>query len=193
MPKKTDNDTFLTECEPYFLDGVHTIGQFATRTQDIVRNAVERHRESLIRALGFADDEVAVLDYWWPDKLQKAKPTDYIWIGVKLKVSDAFQAAIYRFWVAEDKATGVEVWTWIKGRKMLDQLCNALEDGDAFPEVTDAWEAYTGNDGSYFINRTLDQSAVSELGLRLDEFITYYINLLRSVGGIKKFLPSTPE
>ena len=76
MAKKTAYDAFLAECEPYFLDGVHTIGQFAQRTQEIVREAVDRHWDSFVEALGFTEDEIALLDYWDPDRLQRAKPTD---------------------------------------------------------------------------------------------------------------------
>ena len=112
----------LAECEPYFLDGVHTISRFAERTQEIVREAVDRQWDSLVEALDFTEDEIALLDYWDPVKLQRAKPTDGISVGVKLKVSDLFEAAIYRYWVVEEKATGIEVWTWIKGRARLDQL-----------------------------------------------------------------------
>jgi hypothetical protein len=70
--------------------------QFARRTREVVREAVDRHGDALVGALGFTEDEITFLDYWDPDKLQRAKPTDGISVGVKLKVSDLFEVAIYR-------------------------------------------------------------------------------------------------
>jgi hypothetical protein len=81
MAKKSANDALLAECEPYFPDGVRTIAQFARHTQETVRAAVDKLRDSLVKALGFPDD-IPLLDYWDPDKLQKVKPTDGIYIGV---------------------------------------------------------------------------------------------------------------
>lgn len=189
MGKKTAYDAFLAECEPYFLDGVHTIAEFARRTQEIVREAVERRRVLLVEALSFTEGEIALLEYWYPDKLQRAKPTDDIWGGVKFKVTNVFEAAIYRYWVVEEKATGIEAWTWIKGRAKLDQLGKELDGSDyEFPEPSDSWDSSISGMGTYYITRKLKESEIGELDLRLDEFITYYIGLVAKVGGVKKFL-----
>jgi hypothetical protein len=193
MAKKTAYDALLAECEPYFLDGVHTISRFAERTQEIVREAVDRQWDLLVEALGFTEDEIALLDYWDPVKLQRAKPTDGISVGVKLKVSDLFEAAIYRYWVVEEKATGIEVWTWIKGRARLDQLSKALDDADVFPEPDDPWDSSTSSTGTYYLTRELEESEIGDLDLRLDEFITYYIGLVTKAGGVKNFLSPHPE
>jgi hypothetical protein len=188
---KTTYDAFLAECEPYFLDGVHTVARFAQRTQEIVRDAVEGRWASLVRALGFTEDEIALLNYWEPDKLQRAEPTDNICIGMKFKVSNLFEARIYRYWIVEEKATGIEAYTWIKGRTQLDQLSKEMDDADAaFPEPEDSWDSSTSSIGTYFISRKLEQSEISQLDVRLDEFITYYIELVTKVGGAKKFLSS---
>jgi hypothetical protein len=101
MAKKTAYDAFLTECEPYFLDGAHTIAQFAQRTQAIVRKAVEHRWDSLVEALGFTENEATLVDYCDPDKLQKAKSTDGVSLGVKIKVSDLFEAGIYKYWLID--------------------------------------------------------------------------------------------
>jgi hypothetical protein len=194
MAKKTAYDAFLAECEPFFLDGVHTIAQFAQRTQEIVRDAVDRRWASLVEALGFTKDETALLNYWEPDKLQRAEPTDGISVGVKFKVPNLFEAGIYRYWIVEEKATGIEAWTWIKRRTQLDRLSKELDDAEAaFPEPDDSWNSSTNSIGTYFITRKLEQSEISQLDVRLDEFLTYYIDLVTKVGGVKKFLSSPPS
>jgi hypothetical protein len=187
MAKSKAYDGFLVECEPYFLDGALTVAQFAQRTQEIVRHSVERQLESLLRALGFGQDEVALLDYWEPDKLQKAKPSDDIRLGVKLKVASLLEAPIYRYWTVENRDTGIEAFTWIKSRTGLNQLSKGLADLPDVPD-RDAWEFYTGSTGAYFITRPLKTSELSEFGQRLDEFVTYYIGLITKVGGVKQFL-----
>lgn len=149
---------------------------------------MDRHLDSLVEALGFTEDEIALLDYWDPDKLQKTKPTDGISIGVKFKVSDLFEAAIYRYWIVEEKATGIEAWTWIKGRARLDRLSKALDDADAFPEPNAPWDSSTSSTGTYFLTRELEGSEIADFDLQLDEFITYYINLATKAGGVKRFL-----
>jgi len=81
------------------------------------RNCARRRGPTLgfaRRALGFTKDETALLNYWEPNKLQRAEPTDGISVGVKFKVSNLFEAGIYRYWIVEEKATGIEAWTWIK-------------------------------------------------------------------------------
>jgi hypothetical protein len=191
MAKSKAHDGFLVECEPYFLDGALTVAQFAQRTQEIVRHSVERQWESLIQALGFGQDEVALLDFWDPDKLQKAKPTDDLRLGVKLKVGNLLEAPIYRYWTVENRVTGIEAFTWIKSRTGLNQLSKKLDDLQDVPEPHDAWDFYTGGTGVYFINRPLGKSELTAVGPRLDEFITYYIALMTKVGGVKHFLSET--
>ena len=190
MAKKSADDALLAECEPYFPDGVRTIAQFARHTQEVVRAAVDKHWASLVEALGLPEDDITLLDYWCPDKLQKAKPTDEICIGVKLKVSDLFEAGIYRYWEVEDeKATGIDAYTWIKGRTKLDQLSKAIDDlPDAPPEPEGSWEFFTGTNGTFFIRRVLGDADIGQLDLRLDELITYYIRLLTNIGGMQKYL-----
>jgi hypothetical protein len=39
----------------------------------------------------------------------------------------------------------------------------------------------------------LEQSEISQLDVRLDEFLTYYIDLVTKVGGVRKFLSSPPS
>lgn len=186
MANRVAQDGFLADCEPYFLDGVHTIAQFAQRTQEIVREAVERHWSQLVNALGFSEDEVNLLDYYNPDKLQRVKPADVICLGVKLKVSNVFEAAIYRYWTIEEKHTGIEAYTWIKDRKKLDQLGKKMDDlPDAPPGPEDAWDFDQDNTG-YYITRWLGKSEVGEIDARLDELISYYITLMTKAGGAKR-------
>ena len=113
-------------------------------------------------------------------------------MGVKFKVSNLFEVAIYRYWVVGEKATGVEAWTWISGRTRLDQLSKELDDADFFPEPDDPWDSSTSSTGAYFLTRELEESEVGDLDLRLDEFITYYIGLVTKVGGVKNFLSLHP-
>lgn len=194
MANRTAHDALLAECEPYFLDGVHTIAQFAQRTQELVREAVERQWDPLVQALGFSDDEIALVDYWYPDRLQRAKPTDNVCLGVKLKVSGVFQAVIYRYWVVDEKATGFEAYTWVKGRTRLDRLSKAIDDvPDEPPGPADSWEFDTYDDGTYSISRDLGALELGELDLRLDEFIACYIRVMTKVGGVKRFLSADPS
>jgi hypothetical protein len=86
-----------------------------------------------------------------------------------------------------------EVWTWIKGRQRLDQLTKAIDDADAFPEPNDPWDSSTTSTGAYVLTRALEESEIGDLGLRLDEFITYYIGLVTKAGGVKNFLSSPPK
>ena len=37
MTRNGVNDSLLTECEPHFLDAVHTIAQFSQKAQELVR------------------------------------------------------------------------------------------------------------------------------------------------------------
>lgn len=189
MSKRTTQDALLAECEPYFLDGVRTIAQFAQRTQEIVRDAVERHWEPLVGALHFPEDRITLVDYWQPDKLQKAKSADDgVFIGVKLKVSDVFKAGVYRYW-DDDAATGIGVYTWIKGRAKLDQLGKEIDDlPDLPPPPTDSWIFDTWDSGTYYFHRNLAEFGVGELEVRLDELIAYYIGVITRIGGVKRFL-----
>ena len=116
MANKVAHDVLLAECEPYFLDGVHTIVHVAQRTQELVREAVERHLGPLVKALGFSSDEISLSDYWNPDKLQRTKPIDAICIGVKLKVSDLFEGYIDRYWIYEKDEKLVTVQALQKSR-----------------------------------------------------------------------------
>ena len=151
---------------------------------------MDKHWNPLVEALEFPEEDITLLDYWNPDKFQKVKPTDGIRIGVRLKVSDLFEAGIYRYWEVEDeKATGIDSYTWIKGRTKLDQLSKAIDDlPDAPPEPEDSWEFCNGTNGTYFISRVLGDADISQLDLRLDELITYYIRLLTNIGGVQKYL-----
>lgn len=187
--KENATDAFLADCEPYFIDGVYTIAQFAQRTQDMIRKVAERRWKPLVEALGFEEDQVSLLDYWYPDKLQKAKPTDEIDLGVKLKVSDVLEVGIYRYWRVEEKETGVEVYTWIKGRTKLDVLSKTVDDlPDEPPGPESEWDFWTSNSGTYFVTRSLQRPDLTELSSRLDDLITYYIDLVAKVGGVKRFL-----
>jgi len=187
MAITTATDALLVACEPYFLDGVLTIAQFAQRTQALVRKAVERHRGPLVEALGFTDDEIAVEDYCYPNKLHKANPSDAVSLGVRLKVSNLFATGIYRYWKVEKKASGVEAYTWIKGRAKLDQLSTEIRQlPDMPPPPTDS--CIDSFDGICYITRELGASEIGEVDLRLDELITDYICLLKKVGGVKRFL-----
>lgn len=188
ITQSTTHDGFLAACEPYFLDGVHTVAQFAQRTQKAVRRAVELRKGPLVKALGLKADEVTLLDYWSPDKIQKAKPTEEIGLGVKLKVSDWFESAIYRYWKIQEKDTGIEAFTWLKPRTQLDEFVKKMDNlPDEPPGREDAWEFWKSNIGTYFITRSLNESEVSELAARLDEMITYYLNLMVKIGGVKQF------
>jgi hypothetical protein len=42
----------------------------------------------------------------------------------------------------------------------------------------------------YYLTRRLENPEIGDLGLRLDEFVTYYIGLVTNTGGVKKFLLS---
>lgn len=187
MTKKTARDAFLADCEPYFLDAVHTIVEFARRTQEIVGEAVDRHRGPLFQALGFPEDEVVRSDYSWPDKLQKTKPTDGLNLGTKLKVSDRLETAIYRYWEGEEKKTGICAWIWIKGRRDLEGFRKAI-DSVPFPESDDVWDEDFESGGGYSVWRELKDSEIAQLASKLDEFIEYYIHLLTEIGGARKFL-----
>jgi hypothetical protein len=129
--------------------------------------------------------QVALLDYWYPDRFQKASPTEEINVGVKLKVSDLFEAGIYRYWRNEERKTGIEACTWIR----LDHLRKEV---DGFPDEPpgpeDAWEFWFSSNGSYFITRSMREPELVELGFRLDELMMYYISLMTKVGGVKHFL-----
>jgi hypothetical protein len=188
MPTTTSPDTFLVDCEPYFLDGAQVIAEIARRNQALVRKVVERHWDPLVEALGFPEDDLVLLDYWEPNKFQKVNPTDGISLGVKLKVSDCFEAGIYRYWVVEEKETGIAAYTWIKGREKLEQLSKKIDDADAFPEPDDSWYSDTNSLGTYSIYRVFEEAETGELDIRLEELITYYIRLIAKVGGVKKFL-----
>jgi hypothetical protein len=189
MKKRTTGDPLLAECEPYFLDGVHTIAEFARRTQDVVWEAVDRHWGPLLKALGFSEKEVARSDYCWPDKLQKATPTDAISLGARLKASDLLDMAIYRYWVVEEKQTGIEAHIWIKGREKLDRLGTAINDlPDPFPPPEDSWDSGPWSSGTYFIQRVLAKPEIAQLDSRLDELVSYFIHLLTKAGGARKFL-----
>jgi hypothetical protein len=194
MARRTTDDGLLVECEPYFLDGVHTIARFSQRTQEIVREAVNRHWDSLVEALGFAYDEVSLVDYCYPDKLQKAKPTDEVNLGVKIKFSDVFEAAIYRYWEVDEKSSGIAIWTWVNRRTTLDRLSTEIDNlPDEPPGPADTWSFDTGSNGTYFIVRELGESEIGELNLRLDELVAYYIGLVTNVGGVQKFISAAPN
>ena len=190
MPKDvTAYDNFLFECEPYFLDGALTVARFAQQTQEIIRHTVEGRWELIVEALGFTKNEVDLLDYWYPDKFQKAKPMDEIYVGVKLKLSDRFEGAIYRYWIVEQRETGFGVDTWIKGRTKQHQLSSKIDDlPDLPPGPEEAWNFYTSRYGTYFITRSLNDADFREPRLRLEELISYYITVMRKAGGVKHLL-----
>jgi hypothetical protein len=188
MPTTTAPDTFLVDCESYFLDGAQVIAEFSRRNQALIRKVVERHWDALVEALGFPTDDLGLLDYWEPNKFQKLNPTDAISLGVKLRVTDCFEAAIYRYWAVEDKETGIAAYTWIKGRAKLDDLSQKIDITGAFPEPNDHWESFTSGTGTYFLSRKLDAFEIGELDIRLEELVTCYISLIEKVGGVKKFL-----
>jgi hypothetical protein len=188
MPTTTSPDTFLVDCEPYFLDGAQVIAEIARRNQALVRKVVERRWVPLVEALGFSEEKLVLLDYWEPNQFQKVTPTDGIYLGVKLKVSDCFEAEICRYWVVEEKETGIAAYTWIKGRANLDQLSKEIDDGDAFPEPDDSWYSNNNPSGVYEIGRVLGEAEIGELDIRIEEFITYYTGLIAKIGGVKKFL-----
>ena len=190
MARTNARDTLLAECEPYFLDGVHTIAQIAQRTQSIVRQAVERYWDKLAEAFRLPVDQIALVDYSEPDKLQKAKPTDGIYLGVKAKFSNVFEAAVYRYWEVAEKASGVGVFTWVKGRTKLDQLGTEIDDVPDEPAgPADSWTFDTWDNGTYYFHRKLGEVEIGDFDVRLDELITYYIGVMTKVGGVKKFLP----
>ncbi len=185
----TVREDFLADCEPYFLDAAHTIAQFAQRNQEIVRRAVEQRWNGLVSSLGFEKGEVDLLDYWVPDKLQKAKPMDEIGLGVKLKVADRFEGGIYRYRAVEERDTGVAAYTWIKGRSRLDQLSKQIDNlPDSPPAPEDAWDFATSSYGSYFITRSLNEIELHDLDTRIEELIAYYSSLMTKLGGVKRFL-----
>jgi len=188
MPKSTSPNSILIDCEPFFLDGAQVVAEFARRNQTLVRKAVELRLDPLAEALGFAKDDLVLLDYWEPNRFQKVNPTDGISMGVKLKVSDYFEAAVYRYWEVEEKETGIAVYTWIKGRAELDQFSKEIEDADAFPEPEDSWYSVRNSIGTYFICRILGTTEFAELDLRIEEVVSYYIRLLAKVRGVKRFL-----
>lgn len=82
---------------------------------------------------------------------------------------------------------------WIKGRTKLNRLRKEMDDADVFPKPGDSWDSYTNSIGTYFISRKLEQSEIGGFDVRLDEFITYYVGLVKKAGGVKKFLPSHPN
>lgn len=186
---RTAHDPLLVECEPYFLDGVHVIARFAQRTQELVREAVEQHWDALVEALGFSNDELTLVDYCYPDKLQKARPADELNLGVKIKLSNVFEAGIYRYWDVDDNSTGVAVWTWVNRRTTLDRLTKRINDlPDEPPGLVDSWSFCSGDNGTYFIFRNLEKSEIGKLNVRFAELISYYISLMKKVGGVKTFL-----
>ena len=166
---RTAHDPLLAECEPYFLDGVHVIARFAQRMQELAREAVEQHWDALVEALGFSDDKLTLVDYCDPDKLQKAKPTDGLWLGVKVKFSNVFEVGIYRYWDVDENSTGVAIWTWVNPRTTLDRLTKKLDDlPDEPPGPVDSWSFFTSTSGTYFIQRDLEESEIGELDQRLN-------------------------
>lgn len=147
----------------------------------------------VLRVFGIAGDKIALLDYSDPDKLQKAQFTDGILLGVKLKVSDQFEAAIYRYWVVEERATGIEAWVWIKERAKLARLGKALHDACSLPEPKKAWGSCTSGTGTYFLAWEFEESEIGDMDLRLNEFITHLICRVTKAGGVKRFLGADPK
>ncbi len=193
MAKRTGPDPLLAECESYFLDGVLTAAAFAQRTQELVSGAVERHKAALAKALGFPEDEITVVDYCDPDKLQKTKPDELLYLGAKLKFSNVFESAIYRYWGVDEKP-GIAFWIWIKPRTALHRLTRELDSlPDEPPGPADFWDFEKASSGTYYASRDLAESDIGELDLRLDELIAYYILLVTKAGGVQKFLSVNPN
>ncbi len=189
MTANKAKDSLLTECEPYFLDAVHTIAQFSQKTQELVRAAVQRQRGPLVASLGFGDDAVNLTDWAYPDKLQRAAPTGTICLGVKLKVLDRFQAGFGRYWTVENRATGIQAYIWVKGRRQLSQLGDQIDElPDMPPGPEEPWSFGPDSDGSYFISKDLAGSDLDNIDAHLDELIAYYIVLLTKINGAKRFI-----
>jgi hypothetical protein len=181
-------DQLLIDCEPYFLDGVITIAEIVRRTQRTVSDAVERHRSALVKAMGFLEDDISVVDYFSPDKLQKAIPEQSVFVGVKLKASAVAETALFRYWGSGTDGAGIGAYIWIKGRQNMDRLATAINDLPDEPEPKQSWSYETGSDGSYWIFRVLGASEIPEINARLSELITFCIQWLTAVGGARHFL-----
>jgi hypothetical protein len=187
MPNKTATDALLADCEPYFLDGVHTIAEIVRRTQEIVHDAVNRNWSLLVDGLGFPDGRIVCRDFCDPDKVQKVKPTEGISIGVSLKITDVVEAGFYRYWEPNERP-GVTAYIWIKGTG-INELSRALDNfPDAWPDPEDAWSSETKRNGAYNLLRELSDSEIIRPDSVLDELIIYFISLLTKVGGLEKFL-----
>ncbi|MGA2186343.1 MAG: hypothetical protein ABSH47_25285 [Bryobacteraceae bacterium] len=188
MAKKTSTDALLADCEPYFLDGVQTIAEFVRRTHEILQMAVDRHWDPLVEGLGSPKD-LLPRDYSIPDKLQKAKPGEEIELGVCLKIPNVLEACFSRYWQPGERP-GIRACIYGLGGKKLGALGAAI-DNDLkeypWPEPEEAWDSEADSNG-YWFWRELSDSEVSQLDSLLDELITYFIDLLAKVGGVRKFL-----
>jgi hypothetical protein len=188
MSKVRANDPLLTECGPYFLQGLEVVAEFARRTRELVREAVEQ--QSLTEAFGFGKNETDLTEYWYPDKLQKTKPGDEVLIGVKIKSGDAMQCAIYRYWEMGDDGLdhGLCSWLWIKNRAKLAHLAREMSGVFAtLPDPARKCVQEEGEDGSWYLWRKLDDSEIQAPDI-LSEFVVHYKDLLAKLGGVKKFL-----
>ena len=193
MTRNGVNDSLLTECEPHFLDAVHTIAQFSQKAQELVRAAVKRQWEPLVASLGFDKDAVRVSDWASPDKLQRAAPTNDIYLGVKLKVSDQFEAGFYRYWTVENREVGIGTFIWIKGRQQLSLLCDRIDDVPDWPpgQPEVSWSYDINPLGSFCVYKDLTGSDLADLDPSLDDLIAYIILIMTKIKGAKRFVDCT--
>ena len=185
MTRQKETDTFLADCEPYFLDGVQTIAEFVRRTQQIIHSAVDRHLDAMVKALGFPAIDIRVRDFEVPVKLQSAAPADPIQIGVCLKISDVVEAGFFRNWEPNEKPR-ICAYVWL-ARTKLDKLGKAISDfPEPWPEPVSAWDLEIN--GRCWVWRTLSEPDLTQIGSLFDELIIYFANLLAKVGGVQNFL-----
>jgi len=187
MPTTNTESSFLSDCEPYFLDGVHTIAEIVRRTQELIRSEVDRKSDVLLASLKLTAAEVSFRDYCTPDKLWKVKPPDEIQVGTCFGYRDVFEGGVFRYWGPNEKP-GIGAYLWLADRSQGTALGQTIEElPDPFPDPAEVWDSEIAG-CRYSFWREISNSEFTHLASLLDELIAYLSHLLNEVGGVRRFL-----
>ena len=183
------SEQFLLDCEPVFYDALFALGEYASRNQRVIYELAEENQAAIEDALGLDPGDLAIGDYWWPSKWQTmSEVSPYPRSGARFRGPNGLELSLYREWW-EGGGSSVSIWLWIKPRRQLDALAEALVPVvKASAKAEEAVDSEVGSNGTIYVHLQIEPQDAVELAVPLQRVLDCYLSALREIGGVRRYL-----